>query len=201
MNTRDMILETAFQGFLEEGFEKISLNELIKRTGLTKGAFYYHFKSKDELLSEIMHQYFHKYMDYNIEQIQSYEGTIEEKITIAISSITNIHARIKEISPNHVEPKAFLMLFEEGLRSNEQLREHNLQNQNKIMMTMRHLIEEGQKFGEIREDMRAKDLAYLLNATIKGSMFNWTIMQEELLEDLLKKNVSTFLKLILKTYK
>ena len=61
MNTRDLILDVAFRGFLENGFEKISLNELIKRTELTKGAFYYHFKSKDKLLSDILFKNCHKY--------------------------------------------------------------------------------------------------------------------------------------------
>ena len=54
METREMILNTAFLGFLEEGFDAVSLNEIIKRTGLTKGAFYYYFKSKEELIAEMI---------------------------------------------------------------------------------------------------------------------------------------------------
>ena len=35
--------------FAEHGYEGVSLNELIRRSGLTKGAFYFHFPSRDEL--------------------------------------------------------------------------------------------------------------------------------------------------------
>lgn len=199
MNTREMILEIAFQGFLEEGFEKISLNELIKRTGLTKGAFYYHFNSKDELLGEILRKYFHSYIENNIDHISDFDGSIVDKMNFAIKSITNIHARIREINPESVDPKAFLLLFQEGLKRDEQLREHNLHSQNKLLKSLTALISQGQKDGEIRDDIPPKEIAYLLNATVKGSMFEWTMSKRESLENVLKENIQTFISLIIKT--
>jgi AcrR family transcriptional regulator len=47
--TRLRILEAAASAFAEHGFEGVSLNELIRQSGLTKGAFYFHFASRDEL--------------------------------------------------------------------------------------------------------------------------------------------------------
>jgi AcrR family transcriptional regulator len=47
--TRQRILEAAAAGFAEHGYDGVSLNELIRRSGLTKGAFYFHFASRDEL--------------------------------------------------------------------------------------------------------------------------------------------------------
>jgi TetR/AcrR family transcriptional repressor of nem operon len=47
--TRTQILETAALAFAERGFDAVSLNELIRASGVTKGAFYFHFASKDEL--------------------------------------------------------------------------------------------------------------------------------------------------------
>jgi AcrR family transcriptional regulator len=47
--TRARILELAAGAFAREGYEGTSLNELIRESGLTKGAFYFHFSSKKEL--------------------------------------------------------------------------------------------------------------------------------------------------------
>jgi AcrR family transcriptional regulator len=47
--TRLRILETAAAAFADHGYDGVSLNELIRGSGLTKGAFYFHFASRDEL--------------------------------------------------------------------------------------------------------------------------------------------------------
>lgn len=47
--TRQVILETAARAFAKNGLARTSLNELIRESGLTKGAFYFHFASKEEL--------------------------------------------------------------------------------------------------------------------------------------------------------
>ena len=47
--TRNLIVETAFQQFYKNGFKATSVNEIMKATGLSKGAFYHNFKNKDEL--------------------------------------------------------------------------------------------------------------------------------------------------------
>jgi AcrR family transcriptional regulator len=47
--TRERILETAAAAFARDGYGGTSLNELVRASGLTKGAFYFHFASKEEL--------------------------------------------------------------------------------------------------------------------------------------------------------
>ena len=47
--TREQILDAALDAFAREGYDGVSLNSLIRESGLTKGAFYFHFASKDEL--------------------------------------------------------------------------------------------------------------------------------------------------------
>jgi AcrR family transcriptional regulator len=48
-DTRRRILDVAATAFAEKGYTGTSLNELIRATGLTKGGFYFHFRSKEEL--------------------------------------------------------------------------------------------------------------------------------------------------------
>lgn len=49
---REAILRAAGRLFCEKGFEAVSVAEVTKAAGLTHGAFYGHFTSKDDLIAQ-----------------------------------------------------------------------------------------------------------------------------------------------------
>ena len=52
--TKEKILQAALSEFLENGFEKAKVEDIAKRAGLTKMMLYYHFSSKENIMSELM---------------------------------------------------------------------------------------------------------------------------------------------------
>lgn len=52
-NSKDQILETAKKILLEEGIGKFSTDNLIAKSGLSKGGFFYHFKTKNDLIQAL----------------------------------------------------------------------------------------------------------------------------------------------------
>ncbi len=52
--TRQRIQAVALELFTEQGYEKTSLREIAERLGVTKAALYYHFKSKDEIVTSLV---------------------------------------------------------------------------------------------------------------------------------------------------
>ncbi|MBQ2481666.1 MAG: TetR family transcriptional regulator, partial [Treponema sp.] len=52
--TLEKILEVARAEFLEKGFRGASLREVVKKAGVTTGAFYGYFKSKEELFDALV---------------------------------------------------------------------------------------------------------------------------------------------------
>jgi len=46
------LLSIALELFLEVGYEKLNVNEIAKKAGVTKGLLYYYFRSKEEMLIE-----------------------------------------------------------------------------------------------------------------------------------------------------
>lgn len=50
--TKDKILASAAKLFAHNGFEKISIDQVMQDARLTRGAFYSHFKSKSDLYSQ-----------------------------------------------------------------------------------------------------------------------------------------------------
>ena len=53
--TKNKILETGSRLFFEKGFDGTGIREIMKEVGADVGAFYYYYKSKDELLSDMYH--------------------------------------------------------------------------------------------------------------------------------------------------
>jgi AcrR family transcriptional regulator len=53
-----LIIEQAMKLFAEKGFNATSIQEIATACGISKGAFYLHFKSKEALLLAILHYYF-----------------------------------------------------------------------------------------------------------------------------------------------
>ncbi|QOC95164.1 TetR/AcrR family transcriptional regulator [Micromonospora craniellae] len=52
--TRERIKAVALELFTEHGYEATSLREVAERLGVTKAALYYHFKSKDEIVTSVV---------------------------------------------------------------------------------------------------------------------------------------------------
>lgn len=53
---RDRIMDEAATLFLRHGYEGTSLRQLADVVGMKAGSLYYHFASKDDLLTEILHR-------------------------------------------------------------------------------------------------------------------------------------------------
>jgi len=51
-STSEKILNEAITLFKKNGYEQTTINEICSKAGVTKRAFYYHFKSKEELISK-----------------------------------------------------------------------------------------------------------------------------------------------------
>lgn len=74
-DTRDRILAAAGRVFARKGFRAASLDEVAQDAGLTKGAIYWHFRSKNDL--------FFALLDHKFDQ---YTAPVPEELRIAISS-------------------------------------------------------------------------------------------------------------------
>ena len=51
---KNEILDAAQELFLTQGYEKISVDNIIKKIGIAKGTFYYYFESKEDLLDKLV---------------------------------------------------------------------------------------------------------------------------------------------------
>lgn len=56
LRTREKVLDAAAEEFAAQGYAKATLNDVARRTGMTKGALYGHFPSKEILATTLLAQ-------------------------------------------------------------------------------------------------------------------------------------------------
>ena len=107
----------------EIGYNQFSINKAIASAGLTKGAFFHYFESKNELIDAII-DHFQKPMVENLEEIANDE-TIEpkDKISLMATSVT----KVKEDNKETIEQLMNLLLKEENKVIGEMINEKSIE--------------------------------------------------------------------------
>jgi AcrR family transcriptional regulator len=62
-DTRQRILAAAYDLFYRNGFARVGVDRVAERAGITKKSFYYHFKSKDQLLAAVLEHHHRHALD------------------------------------------------------------------------------------------------------------------------------------------
>lgn len=65
------ILEVSLELFAEKGYDKTTMQDIVSALGMSKGAIYHHFKSKEELLDAVGTYSFQKRNSFRIANQQS----------------------------------------------------------------------------------------------------------------------------------
>lgn len=109
--THKQLLDAGFQAFLKNGFDNTKIREICRDAHRTTGSFYQHFKSKAEILDEILDPFLHQLdAEYN-KQFKTGMNKIKQQNVQQIwqQNILNMNGIIKTLNanPNYKE----LILF------------------------------------------------------------------------------------------
>lgn len=77
--TADRILLQGMRIFLEKGYHGTSIDDITQAAGVTKGALYWHFRSKEELLQKIVEDFEKRFLDGLIRAVRGVRGNIQDK--------------------------------------------------------------------------------------------------------------------------
>ena len=78
-NTEERILNQSMKLFLERGYHGTSIDDITQAAGLTKGALYWHFKSKEGLLKQIIEKYESSFLDGLIHAVGEMKGGVLDR--------------------------------------------------------------------------------------------------------------------------
>ncbi|MEQ8703925.1 MAG: helix-turn-helix domain-containing protein [Phaeodactylibacter sp.] len=81
--TRDKILTESRALIYENGFAGTSVDKILEKTGITKGAFFYHFKTKNHLAKSLIEEYAREdksHLEHGLEETKSMEDRPVERL-------------------------------------------------------------------------------------------------------------------------
>jgi len=159
-DTRVQLIHAALVLFDSNGYPRTSVEDIVAKAKVTKGAFYHHFESKEEVL-EIIHNV---YVESQIElckRIMSDGGNPREQLReLARATITNLNQYRAHVSV-YMQDRRFLT---------GQRKKNVLEKRSEIDKLFNSIIEDGVRGGFFRSDVSPK----LITFGIIG-MYAWVI--------------------------
>ncbi|MFG2619828.1 TetR/AcrR family transcriptional regulator [Streptomyces sp. NPDC048507] len=131
------LLAVATRLFAERGYDRTSVQEIVEAAGVTKGALYHYFGSKDDLLHEVYARML-RLQQQRLDAVAGSDAPVEERLRdaaadVVVTTIENLDdAMIFFRSMHQLSPEKYAQVRAERRRYHERFRA---------------LVEEGQKNG------------------------------------------------------
>ncbi len=162
--TRQAIFDTAIDLFAKRGYDKVTVDDICAKVGVTKGAFYNYFRSKDQIILEEFMRMDEHYVRF-AEEISSLPTSLEKfkvftRAAITLMSETGVRL-MKVLYHSQIAPH-----MSRPYLANERRYLYRITNE---------IIREGQERGEIREDVPSEEMASMLIDCFRGQIYHWCL--------------------------
>lgn len=135
------------------------MKEIVEKTGLSKGAFYHYFESKEKLFLEVLDYFFkqvsHNYESYSKESFyQYYNDYINDTINLTRKYLAHFNDEIDEVS---ITMNYFSLIFD-GLKLFPDFRDMIINGYSKEIEYWTKAAERARNSGEIKSNMTDKEI-------------------------------------------
>ncbi|WHH61337.1 TetR/AcrR family transcriptional regulator [Petroclostridium sp. X23] len=165
--TKGKILKSAEVLFKEHGFDNTSVDSIVKKVGISKGAFYVHFNSKDEIIAHSINAAISK-IDIDLDSIIN---TAEDDTPVTATLLKIL----ERVSFNKVEELGYPLNKNAAIiQINKTINHDLLMNYNKALYSAAfRLITLGIERGEFKTTYSADAIAGDFVTTVRGFIFEW----------------------------
>ena len=174
--TEQRILQSALELMREQSFEKVSVRDICNHAGITTGAFYHHFPSKESLIAKGFGA-----LDHYVKQ--ALESREEEPPALRLRSILTAYADFMERESGELTAKYYL------LRLSNVKSELRLDPTHYIKRVMVDCFEKAREFSQFYSPFSPEWAADFCYRHFRGVVVDWLLsgysysLREKMLND------------------
>ena len=163
-NTREKIIDAAWKLFYRQGYDDTTVEEIIQRSGTSRGSFYHYFQGKDDLLSTLADVFDRKYeelsetMDPEMDRFEQLMYLNRELFTMLENSIS-------------LDLAARLYSSQLITRGDKSLMDRN----RTYYRLLRQIALQGQERGELRGDVTANEIVRAYALCERALIYDWCL--------------------------
>lgn len=169
IETKKKIYESAEHLFREFGFDNVSVDSIVEKAGVSKGAFYVHFPSKDALIAAFIHDFVNKLdLDYmsHFESLPANASSSESLISLVGDIVDIMTSTVGYQNLKYVYSILIAQTAETQV----------LLNYNRhLYKSFEILINQGIKQGEFKPELDIDTVTRHCVMTIRGLTYEWCI--------------------------
>lgn len=162
-NSKDKILRATRELLSEKSFSEISLAEIARKTGVSKGSVYYYYKSKDDILFDVADEYLGGVYEEFVKWVDN-----KDKDT----SLPRLLRFVLQIGVKDSAESLRLHLTMDAVSGNERIREKLLQRYNNFRTVI------GDKIAERKGNDQADYYGWLVLTLVDGLMIQNLLKNE-----------------------
>ena len=163
-NTRGKIITAAWDLFYEQGYEDTTIEEIIEKSGTSKGSFYHYFEGKDALWGSLSYIF-----DEEYEKLQA---EIEENMN-SFDKLLHLNTKLFEMIEERIDIALLTRLYSTQLTTKGE--KHLLDNKRLYYKLLRKIVTDGQKNGELSQEMSVNEIVKLYAMCERSLLYDWCL--------------------------
>ena len=159
---RQRIVETSWRLFREKGFGDTTINDIIRETGISKGTFYYYFRSKDNLLDTLSDILDAEY-DRLARELPSDMDAFEK--------LARLNYEVHSFINDNIDYRLIAYLYSTQIVKD---RSSSLLDRNRLYFRLlEQIVEGGKKSGQLNDDLSVSEMVKYYGLGERALVTDW----------------------------
>ena len=167
-NTKGRIINAAWDLFYEQGYDDTTVEEVIERSGTSKGSFYHYFEGKDALLGSLSYIFDEEY--------ENLRDNMPEKMD-SFDKLLYLNEKLFAMIENRIDIELLKRLYSTQLVTKGE--KHLLDSKRVYYKLLKAIATEGQEAGELTDKMSVKEIVKLYALCERALSYDWCLCNGE----------------------
>ena len=168
--TRTRLMEAAIRVFASAGFERATVDEIVRQAGFSKGAFYVHFESKDDLFRAMLEERISR-------QLEAFRQGVDQSLPMT-DNVRTILSGVFELVRNDPQWAPLFLEFGAHAARNYRVRQQLATMYERWREILTDILIRSREAGRMRKDLDITFITMVLIAAVEGCILQSHVAPE-----------------------